>query len=141
MEAQPPLEPDNPLMRRKKTPEELAKEAEEADLDELTSELHSFIFLQVLCNVVHFAINGIDFSLSRTEKHAGDSGERVEDSDREQVRGAVKYFTLHLMMHLNKPSPCPTLDLYSHYLRTLNKNTETSPFLWTEKKNKSSYPV
>jgi len=36
VEAQPPMEPDNPLMRRKKTPEELAKEAEEADLDELT---------------------------------------------------------------------------------------------------------
>jgi len=35
VEAQP-VEPDNPLMRRKKTPEELAKEAEEADLDELT---------------------------------------------------------------------------------------------------------
>lgn len=29
-------EPDNPLMRKKKTPEELAKEAEEADQDELT---------------------------------------------------------------------------------------------------------
>jgi hypothetical protein len=95
-----------------------------------------FHFLQALCNIVHFAINEIDFSLFRTEKHAGDSGERVEDSDREQVRGAVKYFTLHLMMHLNKPSPCPTLDLYSHYLRTLNKNTETSPFLWIEKKQK-----
>ena len=37
VEAQP-QEPDNPLMRRKKTPEELAKEAEEADLDELTSK-------------------------------------------------------------------------------------------------------
>ena len=32
------MEPDNPLMRKKKTPEELAKEAEEADLDDLTSE-------------------------------------------------------------------------------------------------------
>ncbi|XP_021960968.1 complexin isoform X2 [Folsomia candida] len=28
--------PDNPLMRKKKTPEELAKETEEADEDELT---------------------------------------------------------------------------------------------------------
>ena len=37
------MEPDNPLMRKKKTPEELAKEAEEADLDDLTSELPSFI--------------------------------------------------------------------------------------------------
>ena len=33
------LEPDNPLMRKKKTPEELAREAEEADQDELTSKL------------------------------------------------------------------------------------------------------
>ncbi|CAH0395622.1 unnamed protein product [Bemisia tabaci] len=31
-----PEEPDNPLMRKKKTPEELAREAEEADQDELT---------------------------------------------------------------------------------------------------------
>lgn len=36
------MEPDNPLMRKKKTPEELAKEAEEADLDDLTSELPVF---------------------------------------------------------------------------------------------------
>ena len=32
------VEPYNPLMRKKKTPEELAKEAEEADLDEFTSK-------------------------------------------------------------------------------------------------------
>ncbi|RZF45492.1 hypothetical protein LSTR_LSTR011016 [Laodelphax striatellus] len=31
-----PEEPDNPLMRKKKTPEELAREAEEADQDEFT---------------------------------------------------------------------------------------------------------
>lgn len=36
-EAETQKEPDNPLMRKKKTPEELAKEAEEADQDELTS--------------------------------------------------------------------------------------------------------
>ncbi|KZS09784.1 Complexin [Daphnia magna] len=35
-EAETQKEPDNPLMRKKKTPEELAKEAEEADQDELT---------------------------------------------------------------------------------------------------------
>ena len=38
-EAETQKEPDNPLMRKKKTPEELAKEAEEADQDELTSQL------------------------------------------------------------------------------------------------------
>lgn len=32
----PPEEPVNPLMRKKKTPEELAREAEEADEDEFT---------------------------------------------------------------------------------------------------------
>ena len=37
-EAETQREPDNPLMRKKKTPEELAKEAEEADQDELTSK-------------------------------------------------------------------------------------------------------
>lgn len=36
-EAETQKEPDNPLMRKKKTPEDLAKEAEEADQDELTS--------------------------------------------------------------------------------------------------------
>jgi complexin-1/2 len=34
----PEPEPDNPLMRKKKTPEELAREAEEEDLDDFTSE-------------------------------------------------------------------------------------------------------
>ena len=33
-----PVEPDNPLMRKKKTPEELAREAELADQDEFTSK-------------------------------------------------------------------------------------------------------
>ena len=35
------MEPDNPLMRKKKTPEELEKEAEMADQDELTSKSSS----------------------------------------------------------------------------------------------------
>ncbi|XP_037077404.1 complexin-like isoform X1 [Pollicipes pollicipes] len=35
-EAAMPMEPDNPLMRKKKTPEELAREAELADQDEFT---------------------------------------------------------------------------------------------------------
>lgn len=34
----PVQEEPNPLMRKKKTPEELAREAEEADEDEFTSE-------------------------------------------------------------------------------------------------------
>lgn len=33
-----PQEEPNPLMRKKKTPEELAREAEEAELDDFTSE-------------------------------------------------------------------------------------------------------
>lgn len=33
-----PAMPDNPLMRKKKTPEELAAEAEAADQDEFTSK-------------------------------------------------------------------------------------------------------
>lgn len=48
-EAETQKEPDNPLMRKKKTPEELAKEAEEADQDELTSRLRGTIwFFQLL---------------------------------------------------------------------------------------------
>lgn len=35
---EPAQEEPNPLMRKKKTPEELAREAEEADEDEFTSE-------------------------------------------------------------------------------------------------------
>lgn len=36
----PPQEEDpNPLMRKKKTPEELAREAEEEDQDDFTSKL------------------------------------------------------------------------------------------------------
>lgn len=37
VEAQPQEEP-NPLMRKKKTPEELAAEAEQEDLDDFTSK-------------------------------------------------------------------------------------------------------
>lgn len=44
VEAQPQEEP-NPLMRKKKTPEELAAEAEQEDLDDFTSKLIIFIFL------------------------------------------------------------------------------------------------
>lgn len=36
--VEPVQEEPNPLMRKKKTPEELAREAEEADEDEFTSE-------------------------------------------------------------------------------------------------------
>jgi len=38
-EQQAAAVPDNPLMRKKKTPEELAREAEAEDEDEFTSEL------------------------------------------------------------------------------------------------------
>lgn len=38
VEAAPQEEPANPLMRKKKTPEELAAEAEQEDLDDFTSE-------------------------------------------------------------------------------------------------------
>lgn len=37
----PPQEEPNPLMRKKKTPEELAAEAEAEDLDDFTSKLFS----------------------------------------------------------------------------------------------------
>lgn len=42
---QPPQEEPNPLMRKKKTPEELAAEAEAEDLDDFTSKLHANLFL------------------------------------------------------------------------------------------------
>ena len=42
--AEEQKEPDNQLMRKKKTPEELAKEAEEADLDEFTSNINNLLF-------------------------------------------------------------------------------------------------
>ena len=38
VQEQPPEEPINPLMRKKKTPEELAREAEAEDEDEFTSK-------------------------------------------------------------------------------------------------------
>lgn len=47
----PPEEPENPLMRKKKTPEELAREAEEADQDEFTSEFH-YSFVATICLLV-----------------------------------------------------------------------------------------
>lgn len=40
-------EPDNPLMRKKKTPEELAAEAELEDQDEFTSEYSIYVVLQL----------------------------------------------------------------------------------------------
>lgn len=39
--------PDNPLMRKKKTPEELAKETEEADEDELTSIITTSLSIMI----------------------------------------------------------------------------------------------
>lgn len=45
VEAMPQEEP-NPLMRKKKTPEELAAEAEQEELDDFTSKLNNF---HVIC--------------------------------------------------------------------------------------------
>lgn len=42
---QPPQEEPNPLMRKKKTPEELAAEAEQEDLDDFTSKYISGYFV------------------------------------------------------------------------------------------------
>lgn len=52
IQEMPPEEPENPLMRKKKTPEELAREAEEADQDEFTSEFHYSIVETNCCLVV-----------------------------------------------------------------------------------------
>lgn len=46
MVEQQQAEPDNPLMRKKKTPEELAAEAELEDQDEFTSEYFN-LFLPI----------------------------------------------------------------------------------------------
>lgn len=47
-EIQPQEEP-NPLMRKKKTPEELAAEAEAEDEDDFTSEFYFFTFYRIKC--------------------------------------------------------------------------------------------
>lgn len=47
VEAQPQEEP-NPLMRKKKTPEELAAEAEQEDLDDFTSKCGLCFFGSIL---------------------------------------------------------------------------------------------
>lgn len=44
VQEQPPEVPENPLMRKKKTPEELAREAEAEDEDEFTSKYCSTIY-------------------------------------------------------------------------------------------------
>lgn len=45
MVEQMPQEEPNPLMRKKKTPEELAREAEQEDLDDFTSKFYHFCYL------------------------------------------------------------------------------------------------
>lgn len=47
-----PPEPDNPLMRKKKTPEELAREAEEAELDDFTSKWRMFLFFYLFSSIL-----------------------------------------------------------------------------------------
>lgn len=55
VEQQPQEEP-NPLMRKKKTPEELAAEAEQEDLDDFTSKKHNYLSFvpQLFC--FHFIV-------------------------------------------------------------------------------------
>lgn len=70
------LEPDNPLMRKKKTPEELAKEAEEADQDELTSKSATNQTFQTVSQQL-FTKTDTHAQLDdcRVEEHARDPGE------------------------------------------------------------------
>lgn len=51
MVEQMPQEEPNPLMRKKKTPEELAREAEQEDLDDFTSEFCKFFHLFYVVHV------------------------------------------------------------------------------------------
>lgn len=65
---QAPPEPDNPLMRKKKTPEELAAEAEAEDLDDFTSEYFYFLQLSSLSNFWYILPLSINFhTLTLTE--------------------------------------------------------------------------
>lgn len=47
VQEQPPEEPINPLMRKKKTPEELAREAEAEEEDEFTSKYFIYHFSSI----------------------------------------------------------------------------------------------
>lgn len=51
-----PQEEPNPLMRKKKTPEELAAEAEAEDLDDFTSKFLHFKFFFAFFSAVFFPI-------------------------------------------------------------------------------------
>lgn len=55
VEAQPQEEP-NPLMRKKKTPEELAAEAEQEDLDDFTSKCGLLFFFLLLHRITSIFI-------------------------------------------------------------------------------------
>ena len=46
-EEEQPAEPDNPLMRKKKTPEEMAAEAELEDADDFTSKFKFNITIKI----------------------------------------------------------------------------------------------
>lgn len=59
MVEQMPQEEPNPLMRKKKTPEELAREAEQEDLDDFTSKL--IMLLYYMFFVFHRDLNGLYF--------------------------------------------------------------------------------
>lgn len=61
MEQQPQEEP-NPLMRKKKTPEELAAEAEQEDLDDFTSKYHiNFIIIVSFIHIIYRIISALKF--------------------------------------------------------------------------------
>ena len=98
------MEPDNPLMRKKKTPEELAKEAEEADLDDLTSELPALSFITYRPIIDFNSNNLFVFLFCRVEKYAGDSDERDQNADRGQVCHTVRASRLPIEKQNNNKS-------------------------------------
>lgn len=70
MEQQPQEEP-NPLMRKKKTPEELAAEAEQEDLDDFTSNYFHhfssiFIYFPQICLSTKCPTNCLKFHFLST---------------------------------------------------------------------------
>jgi len=65
---QAPPEPDNPLMRKKKTPEELAAEAEAEDLDDFTSEYSNFVKLSLFFRIFGIFSHFINPTLKRVNE-------------------------------------------------------------------------
>lgn len=104
VEQQPQEEP-NPLMRKKKTPEELAAEAEQEDLDDFTSKWlkmvvhhfylfsHSIIYPMIFCRCCCSRLFASCFSLfvfhCRIEKHDRKSSEWNKNATGKQMCIAV----------------------------------------------------